>query len=64
MGLNLPTYTLWRYMKGDVSTNVMNFISCTKDMVFLPILETTLQGSGKVSRSMELCSRKLKNIIQ
>lgn len=25
MGLNLPTHTLWRYMEGDVSTNVMNF---------------------------------------
>lgn len=57
MGLNLPTHTLWRYMEGDVSTNVMNFISCAKDMGFLHILETTLQGSGKVSRSMELCSR-------
>ena len=27
-------------------------------------VRTTLQGSGNVSRSMELYSRKLKNIIQ
>ena len=39
MGLNLPTHTLWRYMEGDVSTNVMNFISCTKDMVFFLLLK-------------------------
>ena len=28
---------------------------------FVSVIKTTLQGSGRVAGSMELCSRKLKN---
>lgn len=40
------------------------FLLCEDYLLYGVVVKTTLPGSGKVSESLVLCSRKLKNIIQ